>query len=75
MNSVSPKSAQQPLRADAEVLVLRHEQAQLVGEVEVGLVVGRGREQDALALVLLDVLADGAVAPALRGCAGCGFRR
>ena len=41
------------------------EQPQLVRKVEVGLVVGRRREQDALAVVLLDVLLDGAVALAL----------
>ena len=57
--------AQQLLRADAEVLIFRDEQPQLVGQVEVGLVVGGRRKQDALALVCLDVLLDGAVALAL----------
>ena len=57
--------AKQPLGANAEVLVLRHEQAQLVRKVEVGLVVGRRRQQDALAFVLLDVLLDRPVALAL----------
>ncbi len=54
--------AEQLLGADAEVLVFGDEQAQLVGEVEVGLVVRRGGQQDALAVVLLDVLLDGPVA-------------
>ena len=57
--------AEQPLRPNADVLVLGDEQAELVRKVEVGLVVRRRREQDALALVLLDVLLDGPVALAL----------
>ena len=46
-------------------LVLGDEEPQLVGQVEVGLVVGRGGQQDALAVVLADVILDGAVALAL----------
>ena len=65
MNSVSPSSREQLLGANADVVVLWHEQPQLVRQVEVGLVVRRGREQDALAVVLLDVLLDGPVALAL----------
>ena len=53
---------QQPLRAHAQILVLGHEEAQLAGEVDVGLVVRCRREQDALAVVFLDVLLDGAIA-------------
>ena len=54
--------AQQPLRADAEILALAHEQPQLAGEILIGLVVGRGGEQDALAVVLLYVLLNRTVA-------------
>ena len=49
---------------DSEVLVILHEDAQLAGKVEVGLVVGRRRQEDALALVGADVFLNGAVTPA-----------
>ena len=55
------KVPQLPLRADAQVFVLRYEKAELVGKVQISLVVGGRREQDALAFVLLDVFLDGAV--------------
>ena len=50
--------------ANTEVFggVFGEEEAQLGGEVEIGFVVGRGREEDALALVLLDIFFDGLVA-------------
>ena len=44
---------EQLLGPNADVLLLGDEEPELVREVEVGLVVGRGRQQDALALVLL----------------------
>ena len=44
--------AQQCLGPDADVLVLGHEQPKLVRQVEIGLVVRRGGQQDALAVVL-----------------------
>lgn len=50
------QQAEHALRADAEVLVLRHEEPQLRREVEVRLVVRRRGEEDALALVRRDVL-------------------
>ena len=62
LNSFSPISRSKLLRADAEVLVFGDEQAELVGQVEVGLVVRRGRQQDTLAVVLSNVLLDGAIA-------------
>ena len=65
MNSVSPISRSRLLRPDPDVRVLRDEQAELVGEVEVGLVVRRRRQQDALAVVRADVLLDRPVALAL----------
>ena len=49
VNSASPISRSMSLRADAQVLVFVHEQPQLRRQVEVGLVVGRGGQQDALA--------------------------
>ena len=57
--------AEQLFRANPQVLVLPHEQAELAGQVLVGLVVRRGGKQDALAVILVDVLADGAVPLAL----------
>ena len=51
-----------PLGADAEVDVLGDEEPELVRQVEVGLVVRRGREQDAFAVVSVNVLLNRAVA-------------
>ena len=59
------KLAQQLFRPDAEVLVFRDEEAELIREIEVGLVVRRRRKQDALAFVFLDVLLNGPVTLAL----------
>ena len=64
MNSVSPIS-RSTSPAESQVRVLVDEQPQLVGQIQVGLVVGRGRQQDAPALVALDVVLDGPVALAL----------
>src|SRR5680860_651403 len=47
---------QQALGANPKVLVFRHEQAQLRRQVEIGLVVGRRGQKDALAFVLPNVL-------------------
>ena len=58
-------AAQVFLGPDADHVVGIQEQAKLVGEVEVGFVVGRGRKKDALAGVARDVIADGGPAPAL----------
>ena len=55
---------QQAFGADADVGALGHEQAQLARQVQVRLVVGGRRQQDALAVVLPDVLLNRAVAPA-----------
>ena len=57
--------AKELLGANADVLLLVDEQPQLVRQVQVGLVVWRGREQDHAAVVGGDVLRDGAIAPAL----------
>ena len=56
---------EQAFGADAEVFVIGHEETDLAGEILVGLVVGRGREEDALAIVLADVFVDGAIGAAL----------
>ena len=56
------KLAQQLFRANAEVLVFGDEQPKLIGKIKVGLVVRRGRKQDALAFVCLDVFLNRAVA-------------
>jgi len=53
--------AQQPLRSNTQVLIFRDEEAQLVGEIEVSFVVGRGGQHDALTLVLLHVFLNCAV--------------
>lgn len=53
--------AELPLGANPQVFVFLHEQAQLTGEVKIGLVVWRGGQQDTLAFVLLDVLLNRAV--------------
>ena len=52
------KFAQQVLGPNPQVLVFGHEQAKLAGEVQVGLVVRRCRQQDALAVVLSNVFLD-----------------
>ena len=65
MNSVSPSSRSSRSGPNAKVVVLGDEQPELVGQVEIGLVVGRGGKQDAFAFVLLDVFVDGAIALAL----------
>ena len=57
--------AQESLRSYAKVLVVLHEDTQLTGQVQVGLVVGRCGEQDALAVVSADVLPNRAIPPAL----------
>ena len=46
-------------------LIFGHEQPQLVRKVEVGLVVGRRRKQDAAAFVFRDILLDRAIAASL----------
>ena len=56
---------QETLGSNAQILVLGNEQAQLVGQVRIGLVVRRRRQQDAPALVLPDVLLNRAVSLAL----------
>ena len=56
--------SQQAFRANAQVVVLGNEQAELAGEVQVGLVVGRRRQQDAHAVVFPDVFLYGPVSPA-----------
>ncbi len=53
------------LGAYADDIVWIHEQTKLVGEVEVGFVVGGGGNKDAPAGVACDVIADGRPAPAL----------
>ncbi len=57
--------AEQVLGADAEIAILGHEEPELAPEVEVGLVVGRRREQHAPALVPADVVREHAVAPSV----------
>ena len=57
--------AQQPFRADAQIFVLGHEQAQLAGQVRVRLVVRRGGQQDALAVVRPHVFLNGPIPLAL----------
>ena len=57
-----PDFPQQAFRSEPEVFVFRDKQAQLIGKIEVGLVVGRGRKQDALAFIFLDVFLDGPIA-------------
>ena len=53
------------LRADADVGVLLEEEGELGGQIQVALVVRGGRQQDALAVVAVDVVADDVPAPAL----------
>ena len=53
------------LGAYADDIVWIHEQTKLVGEVEVGFVVGGGGDEDAPAGIARDVIADGGPAPAL----------
>ena len=53
---------QELLGPNADVVVLGDEQPELVGQVEVGLVVGGRREEDDLALVGPDVFLDRPVA-------------
>ena len=60
-----PQFAQESLRSYAKVLVVLHEDSQLTGQVQVGLVVGRCGKQDALAVVSADVLPNRAIPPAL----------
>ena len=50
------------LRTNPDVPLLIDEEAELAGEIEVGLVVGCGREEDHLAVVRLDVFSDGTLA-------------
>ena len=57
-----PDILEQPLRADSEVTILGDEEAELVGQIKVALVVGGGRQQDDAAFVLLNVVADGLIA-------------
>ena len=66
---------QQSLGADADVAILGDEQPKLVGQVEVGLVVGRGREQDAPCSRSPGCTPGSPGSACPRDCAGCGFRR
>ena len=59
-----PQLAQQALRPDAEILFIIDEQAQLIRQIDVGLVIGCGGQQNHLAVVAVKVLPDGPVAPA-----------
>ncbi len=56
---------QKLLRPDAKVLVRGHEEPKLACEVEIVLVVRRGRQQDAIAVVLLNVVGNDLVRLAL----------
>ena len=56
---------EQPFRPDSQVLVFRYEETELVREVAIRLVVRRGRQKDALALVFPDVFLNRLVALAL----------
>ncbi len=56
------KFAEQPLRADADVVIHVDEQAKLIGEIEIGLVVWRGGQQDDPTVIGVDVLGDGTIA-------------
>ena len=49
-------------RTNAEILGFVNKEAELVREIEIGFVVGCRGEEDDLALVLLDVILNGAVA-------------
>src|ERR1043166_139822 len=53
------------LRAYADNIVRIHEQTKLVGEIEVGFVVGRRRNQDALGGVARQIIAHRRPAPAI----------
>ena len=57
--------AQEFFRADSDVLLFVDEQAKLIREIEVGLVVGRSRQQNDATVVRRDILGDGAIAAAL----------
>src|SRR6266404_5155988 len=59
------KLAQQSLGPNAQVAVLLDEKPELVGQVQVGLVVGRSGKQHAPAVILPDILLDGPIAFAL----------
>ena len=52
---------QKTLRPNAEVLIRGHKETELAREVEIVLVVRRGRQQDAFAVVLLEVVRDDSV--------------
>ena len=67
MNAALAEFGNQAFGADAQVFALSSERKRRswFREVEIGLVVRRGRQQDALALVLLNILLDDLVAFAL----------
>jgi hypothetical protein len=58
--------AEKPFRADSQVLVILYKDTELAGQVQVGLVVGGGRQQDALALVGANILLNGPIPAAFR---------
>ena len=51
-----------PVGSNSEVSILLYKQAQLVGEIDVVLVVRSGGEENDLAFILLNVFVNGAVA-------------
>ena len=57
--------AEEFFRPDADVFLFVDEQPKLIGQVEIGLVVGRGGEQNDPAVVGADVLGDGPIATSL----------
>lgn len=60
-----PKLSNQLLRPNPEIPVIRDEKSKLIGKVEIGLVVRRGGQENALALGQLNELVDGTVASSL----------
>ena len=62
---ITPELAKEMFRADAKVFILGNKEAQLIGKVEVGFVVGRRGKKNAAAFVLVDVFLDRPVARAL----------
>ena len=67
--------SQKSFGSDAEILVVLDEDAQLVGQVQVRLVVGRGRQEDTLALIGAGHTLEWRDTACPHGCGGCDFRR
>ena len=58
LKSASPCLGEQHLRPDTDVLLFIQEQADLISQIEIGFVVGSGRDKDDLCIIPLNIFAD-----------------